>query len=1473
MSSEEVPLVDNGEQETEKTVPEVKAEIDDDLPPIDSSDEEDSDEPNEYQEDGFVVNSESDEDLPDVDADDDGEKTGGRLRRLRKGGKRRHFELDQEDLDLVAVSKGFLPSTKLKKTVSDEADPRAPSSISVAKSASNRMVAPSTRGERGEATENVMDDLESDGEANSEDDDFLVDDSEDENEDAETRKQKRKARRNQATLAMNYEQFEDATLIYNDEWLQDLYDPTGDGLFDDAEFAIGGPVSEASKAGDDKFSVLRKQYEPEALKEMYLTEKDENIRLTDIPERFQLQYPNRPIPSDEEVAVEANWISDKLMSPNAMIGDNSLVAEKVKDVLTFLLCSHYEIPFIEHYRKEFWAPILTNADLWRIAELDHHWHNIQVRKQALQRSMPDEDAIAADLKLLDIKRRLETVSTDEAIQDLMDYYAHHSRISSSAASASAASASAAMQPLEDLVDDEVEVEKNFSSNLSKTPQHKRPVRADTRTLAREHKLDLFWQHLTLTPAQLAAAVMNPMQEKVEPSSASLYETPLEAAAAYVSLPTFATAKSVVDGACMLYAAELSVLPLFRARVAEHFDLYGVVSTKATVQGKLYIDLKHPYAGVRHLQHKPIGSFKNGTLFLTILKAVEEGLLEVSVCLQKEHVEQLLRELGSSFQLEMLESFAAGDETSAAFQWAQLRRKILLEAVNAVLPKLVARTKAKLHREATQVVLGQAEENLEKLIRAGPIPVPGTVTIKKASTTKKGRQHGLEDEVEYSPPLISICVGDPALSKEVLATVTVVDQSGELKETMSVLAGLRVEDSIALRELFRKHLPFAIAVGVDTPLAKKFFASITDLANAFVAEENLATPIKTIPMPLDVAAIFQTTKHADKEFNSSSLVAATPEAAVLLRRCASIARRLLNPLLEIAGLATQQDHLLGLDLHPLQKHVNQHALRRRLECAFVRVVSEVGVDLNRVLGHTWMQHVLQFVPGLGARKASSLVEGLLRGDSRVDSRAQLKDSAENSQLRPTEYLGPVVWDNAIAFLKICGNDNLYLPDWNPLDGTRIHPVAYAIAKKIGDDLSASGHIPQTNDPFAYVNAIARDPTLLRHVDLAAMIEKLKSKQVYKELTVRALVEELKSPFADPRIFEEASMSALFDLVVGKGNLDIGMVVTVRATFLDRQTQTWEVALPNFVNGTISSVDAPDDLRRGASVQAQVIGIDKELFKCQLTCHLTSSKWDATLVENRDPYLTPEPFDTSSISSGMLEALTKPSIVTRTIVHRHFANYSKSEAEEFLRPKPVGAYIIHPTSRKTMLTISSKFYFDTFAHISIEEVESGGFKIENEIYENIDDLVVRFMDPMLMNIKELEQHPCFKVLNKADMTTAIQAEKRAKPARAPYNIAPSQDKPGFFVLYYIPGSQTVNKEYLRVTPDGFRYRSITHKSVNRLIAYFKQHYNDPAYLAQQQRAQQNSQAAAYSAAPSAAYGQWPGTHAAYPPIVSENMGYNY
>lgn len=694
-------------------------------------------------------------------------------------------------------------------------------------------------------------------------------------------------------------------------------------------------------------------------------------------------------------------------------------------------------------------------------------------------------------------------------------------------------------------------------------------------------------------------------------------------------------------------------------------------------------------------------------------------------------------------------------------------------------------------------------------------------------------------------------------------MTIIDEHGEIKEVMQVLATLRVDDSIQLREMFRKYMPFAMAVGIDTPLAKKFYSTIADLAASFAAEESLDRAIQVVKMPLDLATVYQSTKVAEKEFNNATYALPSPESLMLLRRCASIGRRLIDPLMAYASIVTAQDYVLGLDLHAMQKHVSQAALRRRIEMTFVKVVSEVGVDLNRVLVHPWMSGVVQFVPGLGPRKAASLLEGLWRptGDPRVDSRPQLKDTALESSLRPGESLTNVVYDNAIAFIKICGSASLYIRDWEPLDGTRIHPVAYPIAEKIGSDLKTGGHIKPNEQ---YPTAIARDPSLLRHVDLHALIEKLKTKNLYKELTVRALVEELKAPWADTRVYHDFSLSDLFDLVVGKNTLTPGALVTVTTTFLDKQTGSWEVSLPGFITGTISSSDLPTDndgqqqqhsqLRRGQNVQAQVLGVDKELFRVQLTCNISSLTWDAFKVENRDAWLLPEDgssasgaYDLDNLASLLLPAAanSKPAVITRKIVNRHFANKTQAEAEEALSQKPTGSFLIHPTTRKQWLTITFKFYFDKFAHLSVEELPSedvtapSQYKVENETYEGIDDLVIRFVEPMMANMKELEAHTCFAQMTKADMTVSIQAEKRSNPARAPYHIAPSAEKPGYFVLYYIPGSQTVVKEYVRVTPDGYKYRSILHASVNRLIAYFKKHYNDPAFLQQQQQQQHNQQ----------------------------------
>ena len=57
----------------------------------------------------------------------------------------------------------------------------------------------------------------------------------------------------------------------------------------------------------------------------------------------------------------------------------------------------------------------------------------------------------------------------------------------------------------------------------------------------------------------------------------------------------------------------------------------------------------------------------------------------------------------------------------------------------------------------------------------------------------------------------------------------------------------------------------------------------------------------------------------------------------------------------------------------QDHVAKEQLVKSLHQEFVTVVNDVGVDPNRLLEHPHTVALLQFVCGLGPRKASSLLK--------------------------------------------------------------------------------------------------------------------------------------------------------------------------------------------------------------------------------------------------------------------------------------------------------------------------------------------------------------------------------------------------------------------------------------------------------------------------------------------------------------------
>lgn len=57
----------------------------------------------------------------------------------------------------------------------------------------------------------------------------------------------------------------------------------------------------------------------------------------------------------------------------------------------------------------------------------------------------------------------------------------------------------------------------------------------------------------------------------------------------------------------------------------------------------------------------------------------------------------------------------------------------------------------------------------------------------------------------------------------------------------------------------------------------------------------------------------------------------------------------------------------------QEHLNKETLLSLLYLEFVNIVNEVGVDINDALAHPYTAGLLQFVCGLGPRKAAHILK--------------------------------------------------------------------------------------------------------------------------------------------------------------------------------------------------------------------------------------------------------------------------------------------------------------------------------------------------------------------------------------------------------------------------------------------------------------------------------------------------------------------
>jgi len=578
-------------------------------------------------------------------------------------------------------------------------------------------------------------------------------------------------------------------------------------------------------------------------------------------------------------------------------------------------------------------------------------------------------------------------------------------------------------------------------------------------------------------------------------------------------------------ACRYVAAmELAHEPRIRCQLRSIYRSEAVITTRPTSKGMEEIDAFHECYGLHLIKEKPIKEYfpmstaelgqRNARLnaeevkehdirlkqketdnciqYLKLLKAERSGHISLQVHLPylnsisdtpwyKSGPDTLSREgqdISRLMETLTLVYYPANDDTD---EWNEERKKILRMAlVNYLLPQFEAEIRRDLRVASMRIGVVEAGKNLRQMAMTGPYR-PSHLLGENRFIVPTG-----------DLPIVAVCSSNDARDGTYLAAV---NGRGELSDHVGVTDIKSDQAREKIITFLMQTRPAAVVVGSGGGVGSRatarrigeFIATATERWNnrfiqgededdedfdARVATYRMMNPENDEDEEQDmwkcnvdivddnVAQLFGRSVRGKKEF---------PDSAMNLKVAIAAARWAKDPLCELtytwsvasdAGMFGTE--MLFLNVHPLQRILPKPLLLREYQRVLCEVTAEVGVDINGACTHIHMNGLLSFVPGLGPRKASILKQNVSRIGGVVSSR---------KSILAKRLLGPIVYNNAAAFLRVRATDQLRDQLLHPLDDTRCHPDLYhryRYAIQIAVDALEAGDV--TRDEDGVISAI-------------------------------------------------------------------------------------------------------------------------------------------------------------------------------------------------------------------------------------------------------------------------------------------------------------------------------------------------------------------------------------------------------------------
>lgn len=525
----------------------------------------------------------------------------------------------------------------------------------------------------------------------------------------------------------------------------------------------------------------------------------------------------------------------------------------------------------------------------------------------------------------------------------------------------------------------------------------------------------------------------------------------------------------------------------------------------------------------------------------------------------------------------------------------------------------------------------------------------------------------------------------------------------------------------------------------------------------------------------------------------------PEHPSLVRYCIGVASRARDPFLQFARLT--DDELLHLDLHPHQSCIGQEIRLRGLLRAITNVASVLGLDLSEKENWPAIRHII---------------------DSKSMARLppDLSDISSRSDLQ--QFLNDTQFNNTASFL--------FLPDSDePLDRTRVHPEDYAYARKMAADaLNMDEYTESDKDAGREViERILRKPTVsLDQLDLSSYAQELSSRLGISKLqTLLDIRSELVHPLKDPRLDLPAiqmTPSAILEMLSG-----------VKMEMLARG----QLVTAKLVRGRPYDALLESSNLQALFIENTHIPYSSPVFKAAIS---------AVIPENMLVHLSIEPIDLAEPRLPIygsfdphydqqrafrhaddMKQQQSPKEATPAMAFTQHPLYhvcTKGEAERSLKDAPVGHAMIRPsrTYGPDHFALTWKVDAHIFQHVDLRKAGSR-FSIDNVIYNSIDEIMGRYIEPIVGFLAEVRACPKFFGDGQVEGVEAhLESLHQSDPNRIAYCLSLSPNLPGTVTLSYLKGRPV--HESVLVTPSGFRFRRQQFGRLEAFINWFKTHFND-------------------------------------------------